>query len=160
MNRITLIVVTIGMVLGIAGVTWADPDDSQLLRGLGGRTFSVVVTNLTTGEEPFHNCYTFNEDGSWDDPLFLPDNPIPGTWVQDSTGASTSYTARAIAPLGGPFAALLTQVGTVTPAGGNGTLLLDAYNTVDLVLAADPSVVVLPLLALTSVGHQDNDCGS
>jgi hypothetical protein len=145
-------------VIGLIETVGADPEGSQLLRGLGGRTFAVEVTNLTTGELPFENCYTFNEDGSWDDPEFPPGNPVPGTWVQDSTGAKTTYTATAIFPLGGPYAVLLTQIGTVTPANGSGTLQLDAHNTVDVVLVDDPSVVILPLFVLTSVGYQDNEC--
>lgn len=146
--------------VGFIGSVWAAPDGSQRLRGLGGRTFAVMVTDLTSGEAPFANCYTFNEDGSWDDPEFLPGNPVPGTWVQDSTGAKTSYTATAIAPIGQGLAVLLTQVGTVTPANGGGTLQLDAHNTVDIVLVDDPSVVIFPLTVLTSVGHQDNQCST
>ena len=159
-SRLTIIIALITSfgVIGFVETVAADPEESQRLRGLGGRTFAVVVTNLTTGELPFENCYTFNEDGSWDDPEFLPGSPVPGTWVQNSTGAKTTYTATAIAPIGGPYAVLLTQVGTVTPANGSGTLQLDAHNTVDIVLAADPSVVILPLFVLTSVGYQDNEC--
>jgi hypothetical protein len=155
---ITIAIIAALGVMGFVGTVGATPDESQRLRGLAGRTFAVVVTNLTTGEEPFENCYSFNEDGSWDDPLFLPEAPIPGTWVQHSTGANSTYTATALASLGGGVAALLTQTGTVTPANGSGTLQLDAHNTVDIVLEGDPSVVILPLFVLTSVGHQDNDC--
>lgn len=147
-------------VIGLVDTVAADPDGSQLLRGLGGRTFAVEVTNHTTGDPPFANCYTFNEDGSWDDPLFfLPGGPpVPGTWVQDSTGASTTYIATSSIPLPGGVAVLLTQIGTVTPARGGGILQLHAHNTVNLVLASDPSVVILPLQVLTSVGNQDNEC--
>ncbi len=150
--------ITAFSVIGLVETVGATPDGSQRLRGLAGRTFAVVVTNLTSGEVPFLNCYTFNEDGSFDDSLFLPDFPVPGTWVQDSTGAKTSYTATAFADVGGGLAVLLTQVGTVTPANGGGTLQLEADNTVDLVLLADPSVVILPLAVLKSVGFQDNQC--
>ncbi|MGB5470824.1 MAG: hypothetical protein WBM64_10455 [Woeseiaceae bacterium] len=155
----TVVILTL-VSIGFIGSVWATPDESQRLRGLGGRTFAVMVTDLVSGEAPFANCYTFNEDGSWDDPEFLPGNPVSGTWVQDSTGAKTGYTATAIAPIGGGLAVLLTQVGTVTPAKGGGTLQLDAHNTVDIVLVDDPSVVIFPLTVLTSVGHQDNECST
>ena len=144
-------------VIGLVETVGATPEESQLLRGLGGRTFAVQATNLTGGGPPlgtFANCYIFNEDGSWIDPLF----PVPGTWIQDSTGAKTSYTAKAIVPIGGGAAVLLTQVGTVTPAGGRGTLQLDAFNTVDVVLEADPEIMLAHITTLTSVGAQDDTC--
>ena len=147
-------------IMGLLGLTTsaaADPKESQNLRGLGGRSFAVEVTDLIEPPgpgNPFANCYTFNPDGSWDDPLF----PVPGTWSQDSTGAATSYTATAILPVGGGVAVLLTQVGTVTPANGGGTLQLDAFNTVDLVLESDPEVVIQGITTLTSVGAQDDSC--
>ena len=105
------------------------------------------------------NCYTFNDDGTWDDPEFLPGTPVPGTWVQHSNGAKTSYTATAIFPIGGGMAVQLIQTGTVTPANGGGILQLEADNRVDIVLADDPAVVIFPLDVLTSVGYQDNECG-
>jgi hypothetical protein len=153
-------IVSLVLGLGMFATAGADPDESQRLRGLGGRTFAVVVTDLWSADPPFENCYTFNEDGSWDDPLFLPGFPVPGTWVQDSTGAATTYTAVSIFPIGGGLAVQLTQVGTVTPAGGHGVLQLNAFNDVDIVLESDPSVVIVELTELTSVGHQDNECGS
>ena len=159
--KVTACFIATMVLLGLTSSAVADPEDSQRLRGLGGRSFAVEVTDLMIPlgpGNPFTNCYTFNPDGSWDDPLFLPGAPVPGTWNQDSTGAATSYTATAIAPIGGGLAVLLTQVGTVTPANGAGTLQLDAFNTVDIVLENDPEIVVFPLTTLTSVGAQDDTC--
>ena len=150
------IIATMGL-FSFAASAVADPEDSQKLRGLGGRSFAVEVTDLMQipgPNNPFQNCYTFNADGSWDDPLF----PVPGVWNQDSTGAATSYTATAILPIGGGAAVLLTQVGTVTPANGRGTLQLDAFNTVDIVLESDPEAVLQAITTLISVGAQDDTC--
>jgi hypothetical protein len=145
----------------IASSLQAAPEESQRLRGLEGRTFAVEVTDLSGNPPPFSNCYAFNEDGSFDDPLFLPPPgpTIPGTWTQDSNGAKTGYTATAIVAVDEQFSVLLTQVGTVTPARGGGVLQLDAFNTVDLVLTDDPGIVIMALAQLRSVGHQDNQCG-
>lgn len=130
----------------------ADPEESQLLRGLGGRSFAVEVTELGT-INLFPNCYSFNEDGSWIDPLF----PVPGTWTQDSPGAATTYTATGVLPIGGGIAVLLTQVGRVTPARGKGTLQLDADTSADIVTLPD-LVFVENLANFRSVGAQDNQC--
>ena len=148
-----------GMIIsfGIAGSAWSEPDGSQLLRGLGGRTFAVQVTNLTGGGPPlgtFSNCYIFNEDGSWIDPQFP---PSPGTWIQDSTGAKTSYSASALFDLGGDVGVLIEQNGTVTPAKGKGTLQLEAFSYVSIVMISDGSLL-LKLDDFYSVGYQDNDC--
>ena len=151
---IFITLITVFGITGNIGSVGANPEESQRLRGMEGRSFSVVVQDIWTGGAPFENCYTFNADGVWDDPAF----PVPGTWVQDSTGAKTTYTATGLLPVGGDLAVLLTQTGTVTPANGGGTLQLDAYNTVDLVLAADPSVIINSLTVLTSVGYEDSEC--
>jgi hypothetical protein len=158
MIKKALFTVITGMIIsfGIAGSTWAEPDGSQLLRGLGDRTFSVQVTNLTGLGEPFgmfSNCYIFNEDGSWIDPLF----PVPGTWIQHSTGASTSYSASALLDIGGGVGVLIEQQGTVTPAQGGGTLQLEADSHVSVILIADGSLL-MQLDSFFSVGHQDNEC--
>lgn len=160
------------LIIGMVGYVMAAPDGPQRLRGLDGRTFAVEVTNLTTGESPFNNCYTFNADGSWDDPEFLPGFPVPGVWEQYSTGAKTTYTAAAIFPLDEFVGIRLIQDGTVTPAGGRGVLQLDAFNVVDVVLLGSPDNdlqdlqtilgldLIVTLAELTSVGEQDNGCGS
>ena len=152
-----VLIVTFGVV-GLVKNVAATPDGSQRLRGLGERTFAVEVTDLTDGRT-FNNCYTFNEDGSWIDPMFLdPDFILPGTWEQDSTGAKTSYTATAWAVLEDEgIGILLTQVGTVTPAKGGGILQLDADNTVDITDPDDPTVIFVTFY-LKSVGYQDDEC--
>ena len=159
LNKTALYATLVGVIisLGITGTLSATPDGSQNLRGLGGRTFAVEVTNLTTGEV-FFNCYTFNEDGSWIDPRF----PVPGTWTQNSNGAATSYSATAILPLGGNVAAVLEQHGTVTPAGGSGTLQIDATSSAAIVLInQDGSFSLLvPLGDFHSVGSQDDGCSA
>jgi len=158
MIKKALFTAAIGMIisLGIVGSAGADPDESQLLRGLGGRTFAVQVTNLTGLGEPFGtfaNCYIFNEDGSWIDPLF----PVPGTWNQHSTGASTTYSASALLDIGGGVGVLIEQQGTVTPSQGGGTLQLEADSHVSIILIADGSLL-MQLDDFFSVGHQDNEC--
>ena len=151
-----LILITVALsILGIDGfvqTAGAVPDDSQRLRGMAGRTFAVDVTDLATGDE-FTNCYGFAEDGIWDDPLF----PVQGTWSQNSTGATTSYSASAVLPIGGGLGVLLAQEGRVTPAGGRGVLQLEARSTVSIIVIADGSLIA-PLAEFLSVGEQDNDC--
>ena len=79
--------------LSIAISVIAQPDNSKPLSGLEGRIFSVEAEILQTADEgstgpvglTFNNCYYFNEDGEWVDPLF-PDPSgnfvVPGVWVQ------------------------------------------------------------------------------
>ncbi len=122
-----------GMIIsfGIAGSASADPDGSQRNRGLGGRVFLVEVHNLFE-DVFFDNCYYFNADGTWNDPLF----PVMGGWGQGSVGAKTSYIAEALAEdinLASPdepfiVDLLIEQVGKVTPAKGKGTLQLTAFS--------------------------------
>ncbi len=143
-------------VIGLVETVGATPEESQLLRGLGGRTFAVQVTNLTGGGPPFGtfaNCYIFNEDGSWIDPLF----PVPGTWIQHSTGARTTYSASALLDVGGGVGVLIEQQGTVTPSQGSGTLQLEADSHVSVILIADGSLL-MQLDDFFSVGHQDDEC--
>ena len=151
---ISALIATLG-VIGLVETVGADPEESQRLRGLGGRTFAIQVTNLTAQTPPEHNCYTFNEDGSWIDYRFLLGFPIPGTWAQDSVGASTSYTATAQAPL--QFVTIdLIQNGTVTPALGMGTLQLEAMSNAKVVSNIDGTVLVEA--DFHSVGYEDSEC--
>ncbi len=138
-------------VFGIVDKVAAEPDGSQRLRGLGGRVFAVEVTDLSDGST-FPNCYYFNSDGTWDDPLF----PELGTWTQDSTGASTPYTAEAVADFGGIIIQLLQQ-GTVTPAGGGGVLQLEAHSQA-IVVGGDFDGLVLA--EFLSVGSEVDECPS
>ncbi len=83
-------------------------------RSLAGRAFaiegewlaSVPGFNLPPVGFTFENCYTFNADGTWVDPLFL----APSFWIQHTAGRTISYTAIGD---GSAFGAILTQNGTV-----------------------------------------------
>ena len=143
-------VITVICVLGIVDRVAAEPDESQRLRGMGGRVFAVQVTDLSDGST-FPNCYYFNSDGTWDDPLF----PEIGTWVQHSTGASTPYTAEAVGDFG--IIIQLLQQGTVTPAGGSGVLQLEALSQA-IVVGGDLDGVVLA--EFLSVGSEVDECPS
>ena len=145
----TLVLIAAFGVGGFADTVGATPKESQRLRGLGGRTFEVMVTELPAGE-PFANCYIFLADGTWIDPPF----GAPGTWVQHSNGASTTYTAEArlLIPNFGIDLQLI-QNGMVTPARGKGTLQLEATTTVTGFLFGLPFDATF-----LSVGMQNNDC--
>ena len=136
----------VGVFVETAGAT---PDDSQRLRGLGGRAFEVMVIQLPDGQ-PSPNCYYFEEDGTWFDPPF----GVPGTWVQHSNGASTTYTARArlvVEEFG--IDLVLIQEGAVTPARGRGILQLEATTRVTGLLFFSPFDETF-----LSMGMQNNDC--
>lgn len=138
--------------IGAVETVLADPTDSQRLRGLGGRTFEVMVQQLVNGEvvDSFKNCYEFQADGTWIDPGF----GEAGAWVQNSTGASTTYTAEA-----GPWVIpdvldlVLLQEGTVTPARGRGVLQLEANSYAWGTLFGEE--VYFEFL---SVGFQNDNC--
>lgn len=139
----TIGLIASGLAIGVVESVEAVPDDSQRLRGLAGRVFAIhgeYLDSRPPAAPPvgttFDNCYYFNADGLWLDPKFPdPGNPanmpengsvIPGTWIQHTNGAKTSYTALAELP----GVLNLIQNGTVTPAGGRGTLQFEAYSTV------------------------------
>jgi len=139
--------------IGLVETVGAIPDESQRLRGLGGRIFLVDVEVIAAedccGLPPvgftFQNCYFFEADGTWIDPAFpRPSEPVPGTWTQHSVGAKTTYTASADVGI------LLWQEGTVTPARGGGVLQLEAYSTV---FFGD-----FPLARFRSVGAEVAEC--
>lgn len=142
--------------VGIVETVGATPDGSQRLRGLGDRVFFVEVYDLFEGTS-FDNCYFFLPDGTWIDPPF----PAPGTWSQNSNGAKTSYVAGAIAldfdigAPGNPFLVtlLLNQQGTVTPAGGKGTLQLWAFSQVII-----PDFDIGVVGEFISVGYEVDEC--
>ena len=163
MIKKALITAITGMIVsfGIAGSASADPDGSQRNRGLGGRVFFVEVQDLffpeSGGPEFFDNCYFFNADGTWNDPLF----PVMGDWNQDSVGAKTSYTAEALAEdleLGPSFIVdlLIEQVGKVTPAKGKGTLQLTAFSQVFFVDFDGGGDLLIG--EFVSVGNEVDEC--
>ncbi len=156
MIRKTIIFAVIGTIIsfGIAGSAFADPDDSQRLRGLGGRVFLVEVHDLINNLF-FDNCYTFFADGAWDDPAF----PVMGDWNQDSVGAKTSYTAEALAEdfdIGIIVDLLLEQVGRVTPAHGSGNLQLTAFSQAIFVEFMGGEDLVVG--EFVSVGYEVEEC--
>ena len=78
--------------------------------------------------DTFKNCYYFNEDGTWDDPLFpSPLFPVPGVWVQHTELPKIIYTATVPIPDAG---FLLIQNGTVNPSRGKAKQRLTAYTAV------------------------------
>ena len=146
-------VLSLTLSVSMFGSAAADPDGSQRLRGLGGRVFLVEVEVIAAEDccdlppvgFTFSNCYFFEADGSWIDPAFPdPASPVPGTWVQHSTGAKTTYSAFS------DIGILLWQDGTVTPARGKGVLQLEAYSTVYF---GD-----FPLAKFLSIGEEVNEC--
>lgn len=149
------IIITVIAALGTIGVietVWAAPDGPQRLRGLEGRIFQVEGVELDEDGLPiagteFDNCYYFN-DGNWVDPLFLEGLITPGQWIQHSSGAKTNYTATAEVDVG--VIITLIQDGTVSPAGGKGTLQLEAFSTV--LVNGD---VVAEIL---SIGNEVEEC--
>ena len=84
----------LALAAGVTGASvWADSDP-----GLAGKVFAIEAEVLFSPSFPagtvLNNCYTFNEDGTWDDPYFPdPYAPLPGVWVQHTDGPRISYTA-------------------------------------------------------------------
>ena len=153
MKAHTHVVAGLVFAIGIFGAVvplWATPDESQRLRGLGGRTFEVTVVELPDGV-PFANCYFFEEDGTWIDPPF-PGGP--GGWVQHTNGASTTYTAMAEGDWFPGVYLELEQNGMVTPAQGTGVLQLEATSLVSVFVAGE----VVAEVGFFSVGFQNDDC--
>lgn len=130
--------------LGIVSSAGAEPARPDELNGLAGRTFAIeaeIVYSIDPGSPVglvFENCYTFNEDGSWIDPLWFPGDVIPGVWVQHTELPKIKYTATVTAsdPL------LLIQNGEVNPSRGKGNQKLTAYTMVFFVEDGDPLLVV------------------
>ena len=158
LTTIIALIATFG-VIGVVETVGAAPDGSQHLRGLGGRVFLVEVHDLFE-DVFFDNCYSFNADGIWNDPLF----PALGSWNQDSNGAKTSYTGEALAEainLGSeemPFIVdlLIEQVGKVTPAKGKGTLQLTAFSQVFFVEFDGGGDLLVG--EFVSVGNEVDEC--
>ena len=108
--------------------------------GLSGRIFAVEA-HVVYSDDPglpagtvFNNCYHFNADGTWFDPLY-PDlgSAVPGAWVQHADSPKIAYTATVseAAVLGGPYEGLLlTQNGVVNSLQDNGQQKLLAYTIV------------------------------
>jgi hypothetical protein len=126
-------------VLTVAGPAAADLGAGDF-EGLANRVFAVeawvvysVDPTLPEGTV-FENCYSFNADGTWFDPLY-PDlgSAVPGVWVQYAESPKILYSATVSesAVSGGPYAGLLlTQNGIVNTTEDNGRQKLLAYTTV------------------------------
>jgi len=141
MNSSAKFIKVIGLSAAIfmIGTAVADPGAGEY-EGLAGRVFAVTA-EVEYSDDPglpagtvFENCYYFNVDGTWSDPLY-PDFgvDVPGYWVQHSTLPKVTYTATVseAAVADGPFEGLLlTQNGTVNAGMGEGQQKLLAYTTV------------------------------
>lgn len=157
------LIATFGVVGGSVGII----DTAEASHGnssrdsLSGRSFQVNVKDLATGDSN-SNCYTFEEDGTWIDPLFLPGFVIPGTWIQHTGWPFTRYTSFARTPFPldlGPDLGLapirLIQNGTVRPGWRKGSLRLRAYSTAIAEVEAIGDVVLGNFL---STGHSVDSC--
>ena len=102
--------------------------------GLAGKIFAVKaqVVHSLNPDFPvgltFDNCYFFNEDGSWFDPLY-PElgSAVPGIWIQHDDRPWITYTATVADPSLVP-GLLLIQNGRVTSRSRKQKLL--AYTSV------------------------------
>lgn len=140
-TKMTTLCTAAALTASTGSVVSATPTESQHLRGLGGRSFAVQVF-LEDGAPLFPNCYTFEADGTWIDPLA----PL-GTWEQDRTGADTTYSAVAPTPFGD-----IEQTGSVRPRGG--LLQLRASTFVPAGIAGPDSVTVI------SIGQEVESCAA
>jgi hypothetical protein len=144
--------------------------------GVSGLSFVVNVKQLGSsllgnGGKPGPNCYTFLDDGTWIDPLFLAPFPgflFPGDWVHDSLGATTHYTASAESP---PIPdsdpndgvddsvppLLLIQEGKVTPSFAPGQQRLVAFSTLYIVDPSAEGRKGLLLAEFVSTGYEGFD---
>lgn len=167
MKRKAFLIAVIGLIaiFGAIGGATGIIDTAEASHGrsssdsLSGRSFQVNVKNLDDGTSS-SNCYTFEEDGTWVDPLFLGPPPylFLGTWVQHTGWPFTRYTAFAKSPAIPEFDDLpplrLIQNGTVRPGWRKGSLRLRAYSTAMLDL---PGVDVV-IANFLSTGHSVDSC--
>lgn len=142
-----------------AGPGMADPGAGDF-EGLAGRIFAVEAT-VVYSDDPafpagtvFDNCYYFNADGSWFDPLY-PNlgSAVPGMWVQHADLPKIAYTATVSesAVAGGDYEGLLlSQNGVVHPSQGTGRQKLRAYTTAYF--------AGWPFLDVVSEGHAVDSC--
>ena len=120
------LVLAIGVIaafIATPSVVAAEPSESQHLRGLGDRVFQVHVVgwayepvNFQRVEFEFDTCLVFQSDGTYINPAFPdPAFPIPGTWTQQSVGASTPFTSTIEFDVGGGFVLTSNEAGEVRP---------------------------------------------
>lgn len=153
--RPTLFAATVLSVV-FAAVPAAQATLDKVSGGLAGRIFAVDA-EVTLSLDPafpagttFQNCYYFNEDGTWFDPLF-PDFGIavPGGWIQHTELPKISYTAT-VAASDETFGLTLIQSGTVGPPRGAAMQKIRAYTTV--------WVGALPVVEVLSNGRSVDEC--
>ncbi len=115
---------------------------------VGAYEVNVTVTaTLIPGDTgpvgtEFANCYDFQGSGVWIDPLF----PVPGTWTEDTSGATSRYAASAMVE-----GLLIEQNGKVTPWPGQDSRKLTAHS----VLSFGETV----LAEFASRGNEVASCG-
>jgi len=172
LNKAYLIVV-VGLLtaLGTIGIT-----STAHAEGVSGLSFVVNVKQLGgrllgNGGKPGPNCYTFLEDGTWIDPLFLGPFPgflFPGQWVQEPKGATTRYIAIAESPFfpdSDPNdeiddsipPLLLIQEGQITPSFAEGQQRLKAISTLYIVDEDAEDRKGLLLAEFVSTGYEGFD---
>ena len=142
MNKKSIFRPGLGILLLVChGHVMADPvkDREGLLDSLAERAFAVTAEIVFSADpgasgldvgDTFANCYIFEADNVWIDPLFpAPGLPVLGGWVQHSEGPSLQYTASITSTVlsGVPS---LTQNGIVSPSRGESRNRLLAYTTV------------------------------
>lgn len=150
--------------IGIVGSSWAAPDGSQRLRGLGDRVF-LVTAELTVDRlgiglpigTTFPNCYIFKADAvadgyNWFESAFP---AVRGTWAQDSNGAKTSYAVEASNSVTGDQ---ITQFGRVTPARGKGVLQIEADSFVDIIPGGPAELEFYSVGAEIDASEVDSKC--
>lgn len=155
---------TLGIVagLGMTGSIVGHAENDGPFGGLAGTVFAVraeVVASIDPDEVGFEfdNCYYFNEDGTWVDPLYPDfdfDSPgALGVWVQHTDRPKISYTATVANQVETP-GLLLIQNGTVTPGPANGKKAqVVAYTTVFLIEGD-----TVPLVEVKSTGEGMDTC--
>lgn len=173
MKKIAQAIAVVGMLsaFGTMGII-----NTAQAEGVSGLSFVVNVKQLGgrllgNGGKPGPNCYTFLEDGTWIDPLFLAPFPgflFPGEWVQDSKGATTRYTASAESPFfpdSDPDdevddsipPLLLIQEGQITPGFAEGQQRLKAISTLYIVDEIAEDRKGLLLAEFVSTGYEGFD---
>lgn len=138
------------------GPALADSEGNRPFGGLSGAIFAVkaeVVASLDPSFPEgliFDNCYFFNEDGSWHDPLFpAPNSGVLGVWVQHDDLPRIEYTATVADASHAPV--ILIQNGTVKPEPAVARQKILAYTTVVVAGA-------LVAVEVVSVGHRVETC--
>ena len=95
----------------------------------GGRTFQIELFLEDGRTKIADNCYTFNHDGSWEDPLFWNSDGTTIdslTWTGERRGNETHYVSTGVNDEG----VTLVQSGKISPRRGLDVLQLRAETVV------------------------------